>query len=146
LATSTACFHVVKEAAENGFAADFWSVSGDGRNFRCCTVGELLRDCDWVSVRAVQEKCDEKGRDPAWAKLGLAANPIAIVLPGNTLEHLSAVSYVEREEKREQFRQDALAAWTHYQTTGLHATAEKADAWLARLEAGKDTAPPKCYD
>ena len=57
----TGCFHVVKEAAENGFVADFGSVSGDGRNFRCCTVGELLRDCDWVSVRAVQEKCDEKG-------------------------------------------------------------------------------------
>jgi predicted transcriptional regulator len=52
--------------------------------------------------------------------------------------------YVEREEKREQFRQDALAAWAHYQTTGLHATAEEADAWLARLEAGKNAAPPKC--
>ena len=36
--------------------------------------------------------------------------------------------YVEREEKRERFRQDALAAWAHYQTTGLHATAEDADA------------------
>jgi len=54
--------------------------------------------------------------------------------------------YVEREEKREQFRQDALAAWTHYQTTGLHATADEADAWLAKLEAGKDAAPPKCHD
>ncbi|MFZ3341197.1 MAG: ribbon-helix-helix protein, CopG family [Terriglobales bacterium] len=52
--------------------------------------------------------------------------------------------YVEREERREQFRQDALAAWDHYQTTGLHATAEEADAWLARLEAGKNAAPPKC--
>ena len=27
--------------------------------------------------------------------------------------------YVEREEKREKLRQDALAAWDHYQTTGL---------------------------
>jgi predicted transcriptional regulator len=54
--------------------------------------------------------------------------------------------YVEREEKREQFRQHALAAWTHYQTTGRHATAEEADAWLAKLEAGKDAAPPKCHD
>ncbi len=54
--------------------------------------------------------------------------------------------YVEREEKREQMQQDALAAWTHYQTTGLHATAEEADAWLAKLEAGKDAAPPKCHD
>lgn len=53
--------------------------------------------------------------------------------------------YVEREEKREQFRQDALAAWAHYQTTGLHVTAEEADAWLAKLEAGKDAAPPKCH-
>ncbi len=53
--------------------------------------------------------------------------------------------YVEREEKREEFRQDALAAWTHYQTTGLHVTAEEADVWLAKLEAGKQAAPPKCH-
>ena len=52
--------------------------------------------------------------------------------------------YVEREEKREKFRQHALAAWDHYQTTGLQVTAEEADAWLAKLEAGKDAAPPKC--
>jgi len=52
--------------------------------------------------------------------------------------------YVEREEKREQFRQEALAAWAHYQTTGLHVTAEEADSWLAKLETGKDAAPPKC--
>ena len=61
LAAFAAYLRVVKEAAENGFAADFGSVSGDGHNFRCCTVGELLRDCDLVSVRAVQEKCDERG-------------------------------------------------------------------------------------
>ncbi len=54
--------------------------------------------------------------------------------------------YVEREEKREQFRQDALTAWSHYQTTGLHLTAEEADSWLAKLEAGKDAVPPKCHD
>lgn len=53
--------------------------------------------------------------------------------------------YVEREEKREQFRQAALAAWNHYETTGLHATAEEADAWLSKLEAGKDAAAPKCH-
>jgi predicted transcriptional regulator len=53
--------------------------------------------------------------------------------------------YVEREEKREQFRQNALAAWTHYQTTGLHATAEEADVWLAKLEAGEDAAAPECH-
>jgi predicted transcriptional regulator len=54
--------------------------------------------------------------------------------------------YVEREEKREQFRHDALAAWAHYQTTGLHVTADEADSWLGKLEAGKQAAPPKCHD
>jgi predicted transcriptional regulator len=53
--------------------------------------------------------------------------------------------YVEREEKREQLRQDALAAWADYQATGLHVTAEEADAWLAGLEAGNHAATPKCH-
>jgi predicted transcriptional regulator len=53
--------------------------------------------------------------------------------------------YVGREEKREQFQADALAAWTDYQATGLHATAEEADAWLARLEAGEDAETPSCH-
>jgi len=52
--------------------------------------------------------------------------------------------YVDREEKRERMRQDALAAWDHYQATGLHATAEDADAWLAKLELGRHARPPKC--
>jgi len=54
--------------------------------------------------------------------------------------------YVEREEKRERLRQQAVAAWEHYRATGLHLTAEEADAWLAKLEAGKKTKPPKCHD
>jgi predicted transcriptional regulator len=53
--------------------------------------------------------------------------------------------YMEREEKREQLRQDALAAWAKYQETGLHVTAEEADAWLAKLEAGKHAVIPKCH-
>jgi predicted transcriptional regulator len=54
--------------------------------------------------------------------------------------------YVEREEKREKLRQDALAAWDHYQATGLHVTFEEADTWLSKLEAGKNSAAPKCHD
>ena len=53
--------------------------------------------------------------------------------------------YVEREETREQSRQSALAAWAEYQATGLHVTAEEADAWLAKLEAGEDADPPECH-
>jgi predicted transcriptional regulator len=53
--------------------------------------------------------------------------------------------YVEREERREQVRQDALAAWADYEATGQHVTAEEADAWLARLEAGEDVEPPATH-
>ncbi|BAV66942.1 CopG family transcriptional regulator (plasmid) [Sphingobium cloacae] len=45
--------------------------------------------------------------------------------------------YVEREEKREAFKQDAIRAWEEYQRTGLHLTLEEADAWLAKLEAAR---------
>ena len=35
--------------------------------------------------------------------------------------------YVEREEKREVFRQDGIRAWNAYQATGLHLTHAQAD-------------------
>ena len=54
--------------------------------------------------------------------------------------------YVEREEKRETFRQDAINAWSEYQATGKHVTMEEADAWLAKLEAGQNVGPPECHD
>lgn len=50
------------------------------------------------------------------------------------------------KDNREQFCQDAVSAWAEYQATGLHATAEEVDAWLARLEAGEDAEPPACHD
>jgi predicted transcriptional regulator len=48
-------------------------------------------------------------------------------------------------EKRMRFYNDAVAAWVEYQVTGLHATAEEVDEWLARLEAGEDAEPPACH-
>ena len=53
--------------------------------------------------------------------------------------------YVEGEEKREPLRQAGLAAWSEYQTTGLHVTAKEADAWLAKLEASSRAVIPKCH-
>jgi predicted transcriptional regulator len=54
--------------------------------------------------------------------------------------------YVEREEQREAFKQDAKRAWDDYQADGLHVTADEADAWLLKLEAGEDVEPPKCHN
>lgn len=53
--------------------------------------------------------------------------------------------YVEREERREAFRQDTLKAWEDYRTTGLHATDSEVDAWLAQLDQGNDIEPPECH-
>jgi predicted transcriptional regulator len=38
--------------------------------------------------------------------------------------------YLEREEKRESFRQDAINAWKEYQETGLHVTGSEVSIWL----------------
>lgn len=55
------------------------------------------------------------------------------------------IQYVEREEKRESFRQDTLKAWEEYRTTGLHVSSDEADAWLSDLEQGNDIEPPQCH-
>ena len=91
------------------------------------------------------------------------ARPMSVKLDPDTrarLEHLAqsrsrtphwmlreaVAQYVEREEKRETFKQDTLKAWEEYQTSGLHVTGDEADAWLAQLADGNDTDPPECHD
>lgn len=54
--------------------------------------------------------------------------------------------FVEREEKREAFRQDGIEAWNVYQSSGQHVTMKEADIWLSRLEAGNDVEPPECHN
>ena len=53
--------------------------------------------------------------------------------------------YVDREEKREAFRQDTLRSWEAFRSNGLHVTAGEADAWMAQLEQGNDVEPPECH-
>lgn len=53
--------------------------------------------------------------------------------------------YVDREEKREAFRENGTRAWNEYRALGLHVTLEEADAWLAKLEAGQDEDMPECH-
>jgi predicted transcriptional regulator len=51
--------------------------------------------------------------------------------------------YVDREERREAFKQEALDAWEEYQRTGLHLTGKEVDAWLGKLAQGKKAKLPK---
>ena len=54
--------------------------------------------------------------------------------------------YVEREEARDAFLQQALDAWQEYRETGLHASAEEVLAWLATWGGESETAPPVCHE
>ncbi|MHB1054100.1 MAG: CopG family ribbon-helix-helix protein [Thiobacillus sp.] len=53
--------------------------------------------------------------------------------------------YVEREEKREAFRQDGINAWKEYQETGLHVTGDEVIAWLDTWGEENEQAAPVCH-
>jgi predicted transcriptional regulator len=50
--------------------------------------------------------------------------------------------YVEREEARESFKQEALASWAAYQETGLHLTGQQVRSWLNTWGTDQDGALP----
>ena len=54
--------------------------------------------------------------------------------------------YVEREEARERFQQEALASWTAYQETGRHLTGPEVRAWLNTWGADDERAAPECHE
>jgi len=58
----------------------------------------------------------------------------------------AVTQFVEREEKREAFRQAGLKAWSDYQETGLHVSYNEADEWLAKLETGEEADVPECHN
>ncbi|MDR2208864.1 MAG: CopG family ribbon-helix-helix protein [Azoarcus sp.] len=54
--------------------------------------------------------------------------------------------YVEREEARERFRQEALASWTAYQETGRHLTGEEVRSWLKTWGTEGEAEIPACHE
>jgi len=53
--------------------------------------------------------------------------------------------YVDREERKEQFKQEAITTWRNYQLTGLHVTEEEMDDWMDKIKNGKDAELPVCH-
>lgn len=53
--------------------------------------------------------------------------------------------YVDREEKRDGFRRDAMEAWVDYQETGLHVTGDEAVHWLASWGDDHEKPVPVCH-
>jgi predicted transcriptional regulator len=53
--------------------------------------------------------------------------------------------YVEREEARESFREEALASWAAYRETGRHLTGAEAVQWLNLWGTEADRGMPDCH-
>ncbi len=53
--------------------------------------------------------------------------------------------YVEREELRESFRQEALASWSEFRETGRHLTAAETRQWLTTW-GGDESPAPECHE
>lgn len=53
--------------------------------------------------------------------------------------------YVEREEKREALKQEAINAWQEYQETGLHVTGDEVIAWLDSWGDENEQTAPVCH-
>ncbi len=54
--------------------------------------------------------------------------------------------YVDREEAKEKFKQEALLSWKNFQETGLHLTHQEVDNWLDTWGTDKENEIPKCYE
>ncbi|QIT56593.1 ribbon-helix-helix protein, CopG family [Aquisalimonas sp. 2447] len=54
--------------------------------------------------------------------------------------------YVDREERREAFKREALEAWETYQATGLHVTSDEMRKWLASWGTEDELPAPKCHE
>ena len=91
-----------------------------------------------AAVRPVAIKIDED------TKLRVKRLAAARQRTPHWLMREAITQYVDREEKREAFRQDALQAWETFRATGQHVPADQADAWLAQLEQGDELDPPAC--
>jgi len=54
--------------------------------------------------------------------------------------------YVEREEARESFKQEALASWVEYQETGRDLTGDEVGAWLKTWGTDAESESPECHE
>ena len=78
--------------------------------------------------RRIQQLADIRHRSPHWIMCDAIRD------------------YVEREEVRERFKQEALASWRVYQETGQHLTGEEVREWLNTWGTDKEREIPRCHE
>lgn len=92
----------------------------------------------------------------------IAAKTVSVKLDADTrtrIENLAAsrhrtshwmmrvaiIQYVEREEKRDNFRQETIKAWEEFQEAGMHATAEEINSWMTSWGSENELPAPECH-
>lgn len=55
----------------------------------------------------------------------------------------AVINFIDREEKRLSFIEEALEAWRDYEQTGRHLTLEDMEAWAEKLETNPAEPLPK---
>ncbi len=53
--------------------------------------------------------------------------------------------YVEKEEAKEKFKQEAIDSWKSYQETGLHLTGKETRDWLNTWGDDNEAELPECH-
>ena len=85
-------------------------------------------------------------RDPFITLVSITVAILAVLAATvGSLETIEAGGAITASSEAVLSQDKATDAWNEYQATGLHVTQDEADAWLARLEAGKDAEPPACH-
>ena len=92
-----------------------------------------------VAPRAVSIKIDEDTRERV-KRLAEARHRTSHWLMREAISQ-----YLEREEKRETCRQDAIKAWQEYRASGLHVTGDEVTAWLDTWGEESEQAAPVCH-
>ena len=54
--------------------------------------------------------------------------------------------YVEKEETKEKFVQEALASWSSYKQTGKHLTGDEVREWLQTWGTDNEIRLPECHE
>jgi len=76
----------------------------------------------------VQQLASQRRRSPHWIMLE------------------AIQQYVEREEARESFKQEALESWAAYKETGRHLTGQEVRTWLNTWGTDEERAVQDCRE
>jgi predicted transcriptional regulator len=64
--------------------------------------------------------------------------------PAHALAREAVEAYIEAQEQQDRQNRESMAAWNHYQETGLHAAGEDVTTWIESWGTSNELPAPKC--